>query len=343
MGDPSMVPSDAPAAPMASIVIPSHDGRAWLQRCLPLIGVGSRTSHEVIVSDNGSRDGTAQWLAAAWPAIRRVHAEAALGFAAACNRGAAEARGQVLVFLNNDTEPEAGWLDHLVEPVRRAPQSLVTTARLVRLGDPSVIDSAGDGYAWWGAPFRRGSGGRTTAFGVPRDVFSPCGAACAIARELFDRLGGFDEQLQSNCEDVDLGFRVRIGGGTCRYVPAAVVRHAGSATLGVESANAVRLGQRNLEWVWWASLPWPLLLATLPLHIVYNLLAAAYFLWRGRLGAFVAGKREALAGWPIACRKRRHTMATRRASSLSLLRAMSTPPLLTKWREKRVRLAGGGW
>jgi GT2 family glycosyltransferase len=216
----------------------------------------------------------------------------------------------------------------------------VTTARLVRHDDPSIVDSAGDEYAWWGAAFKRGSGGAVAHHLEPRDVFSPCGAACAVGRDLFLNLDGFDEVLESICEDVDLGYRVRLAGGECRYVPAAVVRHAGSATLGVESATSVRLGQRNLEWVWWANTPWPLLVAMLPLHAAYNLLAAAFFLWRGRFEPFVAGKREAIVGWRVASRKRRRTMPGRRVSALTLLRAMSAPPLAGKWREKRAVPSG---
>lgn len=328
-------------APLVSIVIPSHDGREWLERCLPHVGAGVTATYEIIVSDNGSSDATGDWLVSAWPDVRLVHESRPIGFAAACNRGAAAARGRVLVFLNNDTEPQSGWLDRLIAPVLQAPHMVVATARLVRLDDPEVIDSAGDEYAWWGAAFKRGSGASAAAYAMPGEAFSPCGAACAIGRDFFMALGGFDEALQSICEDVDLGYRVRLAGGTCRFVPSAVVRHAGSATLGVESANAVRLGQRNLEWVWWANTPWPLLVATVPLHAVYEVLAALFFLRRGRFGAFVSGKREALAGWRIAARKRAQTMAGRRVSSLALLRAMSAPPLAGKWREKRMTLTGG--
>ena len=223
------------------------------------------------------------------------------------------------------------------------PADVVTTARLVRLDNPCVIDSGGDEYAWWGAAFKGGAGAPSQAWATAREAFSPCGAACAIARDLFTRLGGFDEVLVSICEDVDLGYRVRLRGGRCVYVPEAIVHHAGSATLGVESPGAVRLGQRNLEWVWWANTPWPLLILMSPAHLVYNLLAAAFFLRRGRLRAFTTGKREALAGWRIARDKRARTMAGRRVSSWTLLRAMSAPPLLGKWREKRqppVRRAG---
>jgi len=326
---------------VVSVIVPSHDGRDWLARCLPRIAAGVATRHEVIVSDNGSHDGTADWLAAAWPAVRVLGVPDAIGFAAACNRGAGVAAGSILVFLNNDTEPEPGWLDRLVAPVRADPGGVVATARLVLLAEPDVIDSAGDEYAWWGAAYKRGAGDATTRYLEPTEVFSPCGAAFAIGRDLFERLGGFDEVFGSVCEDVDLGFRVRLVGGRCLYVPSAVVRHAGSATLGVEGPGPIRLGQRNLEWTWWANTPAPLLLPMAPLHLLYNVIAAVFFWRRQRAGAFWRGKREALAGWRHAVAKRRRVQAMRTAGTWRIAAAMTPPPLLSKWREKQGIAARG--
>jgi GT2 family glycosyltransferase len=328
------VPDSGQGSSLVSVIIPSHNGRHWLARCLPRIAAQVAVPHEIVVADNGSTDGTGTWLAAQWPAVRALCVDEPLGFAAACNRGAGEARGDVLVFLNNDTEPDERWLDHLVAPVLREPDLVVSTARLVLLDRPSIIDSAGDQYAIWGAAYKRGAGDVATHYDQVREVFSPCGAACAIGRALFERVGGFDAAFQSVCEDVDLGYRVRLVGGRCLYVPAAVVRHAGSATLGVEAPGPIRLGQRNLEWVWWANTPAVLLVVTMPLHALYNLIAAIFFWRRGRLPAFLQGKREAVAGWRHAVAKRRRAQRMRRASTFRIAMAMTLPPLLGKWREK---------
>jgi N-acetylglucosaminyl-diphospho-decaprenol L-rhamnosyltransferase len=335
------VPEAAIDTIVASVIVPSHDGRRWLARCLPRVGSGILTPHEIIVSDNGSRDDTAAWLAAEWPAVRAVCTPEAIGFAAACNRGARAASGSVLVFLNNDTEPQDGWLDRLIAPVVAEPDRVVATARLVLLDTPDIIDSAGDEYAWWGAAYKRGAGDKACNYDVPCEVFSPCGAAFAIGRDLFERLGGFDEVFGSVCEDVDLGYRVRLVGGRCVYEPTAVVRHAGSATLGIEAPGPIRLGQRNLEWTWWANTPAVLLVPMLPLHVIYNAIAALFFWRRGRSAAFWQGKREALAGWRHGVAKRRLVQAMRSAGAARIGAAMMPPPLLSKWREKRHIAARG--
>ena len=328
------MPEAGQGGSLVSVIIPSHNGRRWLAQCLPRIGPHVSVPHEIVVADNGSTDGTGTWLAAEWPAVRALCVDEALGFAAACNRGATVAQGNVLVFLNNDTEPDEGWLDHLVAPVLRDPERVVSTARLVLLDRPTIVDSAGDEYAIWGAAHKRGAGDLAHKYDAIREVFSPCGAACAISRELFERIGAFDEVFQSVCEDVDLGYRVRLVGGRCIYVPTAVVRHAGSATLGVEAPGPIRLGQRNLEWVWWANTPAVLLVFMAPLHVLYNTIAAIFFWRRGRLPAFLQGKREALAGWRHATAKRRRAQGMRRVSALQIAMAMTLPPLLSKWREK---------
>ncbi len=318
-----------------SVIIPSHNGRHWLERCLPRVSAGSAAECDVVVVDNGSSDGTAAWLAEHWPDVTCLQVDEPLGYAAACNHGAAYARGTWLVVLNNDTEPAAGWLDVLVATAAAADATSLVTARVVHLHDRETVDSAGDGYAWWGAAFKHGHGQPAGSYDAPGKVFGACGAAFCIAREFFQAIGGFDPRFGSVYEDVDLSMRARLAGGQCLYEPAAIVYHAGSATLGVQSATAIRLGQRNLEWTWLGNLPWSLLIVTALPHLLYEVVAGAWFLRIGRFGAFLMAKVDAARGLPHVLRKRREAGHLRRTSAASLLGAMTAPPLLGKWVEKR--------
>ena len=128
-------------------------------------------------------------------------------------------------------------------------QSLLVTSRIVYMHDPSVIDSAGDGAFRWGGAYKRLHGDRAENAAQPMEVFGVCGAACLMPKAVFDELGGFDDDFFASHEDVDLSYRARLRGYRCRYVPDAIVRHHGSATLGTISKFAVFHGQRNLEWV----------------------------------------------------------------------------------------------
>jgi GT2 family glycosyltransferase len=164
-----------------------------------------------------------------------------------------------------------------------------------------------------------------------------------MPKAVFDQLGGFDDDFFASHEDVDLSYRARLRGYRCRYVPDAIVRHHGSATLGTVSTLAVFHGQRNLEWMYLKDTPASLLIRTLPGHLLYNVAAAAHFARLGLFGTFLRAKCAALAGLPAVLRKR---VAIQRESTIGA--AGIEPHLERRWltakmREKRfdVGLAEG--
>ncbi len=322
--------------PDVSVVIVNLDGKPWLDGCLSAASAQDGVRAEIIVVDNASTDGSAEFVRERHPGVRVVELRENRGFAGGANAGCALARGRYIAMLNNDAEPDAGWLHALVGALDGAPHAAMAASRIVRMDDPAVIDSAGDGWLRCGGAFKRGFGQPASMWLEGGEVFGACGAACLVRREAFERVGGFDESFFVAFEDVDLSFRIRLAGGTCVYEPRAVVRHAGSATLGRLSRKAVFYGQRNLEWVYAKNTPGALLLATLPGHLVYDCGAAIYFLSRGRLPAFLAAKCAALSGLARVLRVRRQVQRGRRASVPDLARVMERRWLGLKWREKHV-------
>ena len=149
-------------------------------------------------------------------------------------------------------------------------------------------------------------------------MFGACGAAFAIRRELFERLGGFDEDFFMVYEDVDLSYRARLAGYRCWYAADAVVGHAGSGTLGVRSASAVFHGQRNLEWTWLKNTPPGLLFRTLPAHVAYSVAGVVHYAAKGSFGPALRGKMSAMLGLPRLLAKRRAVQRDRRADSDTL-------------------------
>ena len=248
--------------PRFSVIVLNYNGRAWLDPCLgALTTQAGAPSFEVLLVDNGSSDGSIGFAAARFPSLRIVDNERNLGFAAGNNAAARAARGEILVFLNNDTVPASDWLARLNFAMLDPPGRTLVTSRLVFLDRPGTIDSAGDGYLRAGGAFKRGHGADAAAYAASGEVFGACGAAFAIERQFFERLGGFDDDFFMVYEDVDLSYRARLAGHTCWYAADAVVRHAGSATLGTMSSAAVFHGQRNLEWTFIKNTPRGLLLA----------------------------------------------------------------------------------
>jgi GT2 family glycosyltransferase len=322
-------------SPDISVVIATWNGRQYLDACLRALAAQDGVDAEVVLVDNGSSDGTPAYVRSRFPDVRLVQLGENRGFAGASNVGAREARGDYLAFLNNDTVADPGWLRALragVEPVSR---SLLVTSRIVYMHDPSIVDSAGDGVFRWGGAYKRLHGDSAELAGQAMEVFGVCGAACLMPKAVFDELGGFDEDFFASHEDVDLSYRARLRGYRCRYVPDAVVRHYGSATLGTISKFAVFHGQRNLEWVFLKNTPGSLLLRTLPGHLVYNAAAAAHFARLGLLGTFLRAKAAAVAGLPAVMRKRGAIQAAAVAGSAAIEPHLDRGWLSAKMREKR--------
>ena len=328
-------------SPDVSIVIVNWNGRQFLDACLDAVAAQQGVNAETILVDNGSTDGSAAYVSERYPWVRVVALTENRGFAGGNNAGVREARGRFVALLNNDTVADPGWLKTLLSA---ADDSVLTTSRVVYMHDRRVIDSAGDGMLRWGGAFKRHHGDTVDAAMESRDVFGVCGAACLVAKRVFEELGGFDEHLFISHEDVDLSYRARLRGYRCRYVADAVVAHHGSSTLGRVSAFAVYHGQRNLEWVYLKNTPISLLLRTLPGHLVYVAAAAAHFARAGLLGTFVRAKLAALAGIPRVLRQRAAVQRARRVDATAIAIHLDRAWLSTKLREKRfdLGLAGGG-
>lgn len=326
-------------APLAvSIIILNYEGRTWLEKCLNSAVAELAADCELIVVDNGSTDGSVEFVQQSFPSVRVLPLGRNTGFAAGNNAGAQAASGHYLAFLNNDAAPQPGWLSALRRALDRDPDVALAASCIVFMHDPAIVDSAGDGITRWGGAFKRGHGGPVREARGGGDVFGACGAAFLVRRGAFQELGGFDSAFFAVYEDVDLSYRFQLRGFRCTYVPDAVVHHAGSGTLGRLSANSVFWGQRNLEWMYFKNTPWPLLLITLPGHAVYDLAAALYFARSGHFGTFVSAKWSALRDTARVWRQRRDVQRSRRSSWVRIWKLMDRRWLAIKLREKRFDL-----
>jgi GT2 family glycosyltransferase len=287
-----------PRRPVCSIVIPTYNGRELLARCLASIERHrpdpAAYPIEVVVVDNGSSDGTSEWLAIACPEVRIVRLEPNRGFCGAANAGLAAARAPFIQLLNDDTEVTAGWIEAGLAPF--ADEAVGSVAPLVVLRrDPDRVDSAGDAYAWYGWPLKRGHGQPAADWSARpvEDVFGASGSSALYRAEALRRAGTFDMLLFCYYEDTDLSFRLRWAGYRCVYTPASVIHHDISATNDHRSPELQRRISRNAELVfWWNLPPRALLLAAVP-HVAFIAAQAAWRLARGRLKPFLAGKIDA--------------------------------------------------
>ena len=320
---------------MVRLVILNWNGHSWLERCLNALRRQTFRDFEVVIVDNGSHDDSVELVRRDFPEFNVLPLDDNAGFAAGNNAGASGATCEYLAFLNNDTEVESGWLQALVDAAESDRTVGLVTSHIVFMDRPDIVDSAGDGYLRCGGGFKLRHGQPAEDRADVSDVFGACGAAFMIRTQLFERLGGFDEDLFMVYEDVDLSYRARLIGARCVFASAARVKHAGSASLGHISSLAVYYGQRNLEWTWIKNSPRRLLLRSLGSHVLYDLAGLGGYARAGHLAAWVRGKVAAVAGLRTVLRKRRDLQRQATVDPEALWTLMEPNWIAVKRREKR--------
>lgn len=230
-----------------SIVVPVHDHAALTRRCLDAVLVDLPADCEVVVVDDASTDSTPQLLDTYGEAIRRLALPCNLGYAGACNEGAAAAKGEALLFLNNDTEPQHGWLQALDDYVEQHPAAAVVGAKL--LYPTGAVQHAGVVIGQDGYPHNLYAGlpAEHPAVNHSRHLQAVTGACMLVGRVAFEEVGGFDTGFANSLEDVDLCLRIGAAGGEVHYCHEAVVTHLESASRGREDrfAKSVHLYRRR--------------------------------------------------------------------------------------------------
>jgi GT2 family glycosyltransferase len=329
---------------IVGLVIVTYNAATYIERCLSAVAAQTRHPNRIILIDNASSDDPlVQARAAAarlgLTAIEIVANDRNLGFAAANNQAVKSLSDCSLVAtLNPDAFPAPAWLAALLDAARRHPEAASFASRTMMHGDPERLDGSGDVYHITGLAWRRSNSQRAEAADLAAaDVFSACAAAALYRRSDWVAVGGFDESYFCYAEDVDLGFRLRLLGRGCRYVPEAVASHGGSASAGVECAFAVYHGHRNLEWTYVKNMPSPLFLRHLPRHLIGSLAVVGWYIARGRGASILKAKWDALRGLPAAWRLRRQIQAQRRATPESINAVIDRTPLSVRFRARAER------
>ncbi|AUZ54545.1 MAG: glycosyltransferase [Stenotrophomonas acidaminiphila] len=244
---PFAVPSSA--EPLASIVIPVYNHAAHTLACLRALAAHPPAAAcEILVVDDGSSDETAGWMARIDGLRYHRRAENG-GFIAACNDGLRLARGQYVVLLNNDTVPQPGWLDALLDTFVQIPQAGLVGAQLL-YPDGRLQESGGvvfdDGSCWSYGRFESPEDPRYASL---RDADYCSGAALAIPRALLARFGGLDARYApAYYEDTDLAFKVRAAGHRVLVQPASRVVHDEGTSNGTDTGSGVKAWQvRNQQ------------------------------------------------------------------------------------------------
>jgi len=226
------VPIEDPSMPSCSIIIPVYNLAALTRQCLDHLLHKSPLPDdvEVVVVDDGSRDETPKCLAEFEGRIRVVTHPRNLGYATACNDGAAVATGDQFVFLNNDTIPVEGWLAALTRYASAHPGVGAVGSKL--LYPDGTIQHAGIAFDQDRQPrhIYVGFPGDHPAVNKPRRMQMVTGGCVLIPREVFQRAGGFDASYVNGFEDVDLCLTIGAMGLEVHYLPESVLFHLESVS-----------------------------------------------------------------------------------------------------------------
>jgi GT2 family glycosyltransferase len=297
--------------PRVDVVIPNWNGRELLATVLGTLDGQTFTDFRVLVADNGSSDGSVEWLRTKRPDVGVIALAENLGFAAAVNAGVAAGASEFVALLNNDMELEPRWLEELVGALDADPRAGAATPKQRSGHERAKLDGAGDVIAWTGGASRRGIGELDQGqYDTPGPVFSASAGAALYRRQALDDVGPFEESFFAYLEDVDWGLRARLRGWSALYVPSSVVYHLGGATSRRTPGRERYLIARNQV---------AMLLRTFPGRWIARfapLIAAelARMLLAGQPLPVLRGWRDAVRRLPRTLRQRRAIQARRKVS-----------------------------
>lgn len=288
-----------------TVIIPNYNGRHFLEDCLGALAVQSAGDFCTLVVDNGSSDGSLEYLKREWPGTEVIALSENTGFCHAVNTGVKAAKTPYVLLLNNDTVPEPDFVRELEKAIEKHRKVFSCASCMLNAADTTVLDGAGDLYSALGWAFARGKDEKAELYDKKAYVFSACAGAAIYRREEYLRLGMLDETHFAYLEDLDLGWKARLAGMKNLYIPTARVAHVGSGTTGGRhSAFKVRMSARNNVYILRKNMNGLQLFINAPFILLGTLIKLAFFSRKGFGKEYLAGLREGskLKARPSKCR-----------------------------------------
>lgn len=322
-------------------VVLTYDRRDLLDVILPSVERQTLRDMRVLVVDNGSGDGSADYVRRRWPAFELLELPQNIGVAAALNRGVEAVSSEYVALLNNDLELEPDYLELLVRALDRHPEAASATGKMLSFFDRARLDAAGDLFMWSGIATHRGVGELDTGqYDRPEEVFAPCAGAAVFRRRCFDVVGTFDADFFAYLEDADWGLRAQLAGFTARYEPTAVCYHMGAATTSTQKSRYNALLRRNQVWLILKDYPASALVRHASKVVVHQAAWLVTAAREGRLREQLTVLAAVARGLPRILRKRREVQATRRVSLQRLDAVVSAEPTAGQSPTQRLRSMG---
>ncbi len=275
------------STPHIAVVIPSWNSKEDLPVCLNSL-LQQSIPCEIIVVENGSTDGSLEFLTKNYPQITVLPQKTNLGFDGGVNVGiryALEKKYEYIALFNNDAVAHKDWLKYLLKTLVDNPRAGIVTCKLMDI-HKTHLDSTGDIYTTWGLAYPRGRGEPVSdKYDTLVNIFAASGGASLYRSTMFKQIGIFDEKFFAYYEDVDISFRAQLAGWKVLFAPKAIAYHQIGATSGRIEGFTTYQTMKNLPMLFWKNTPTPFLPSMLPrFTFAYTTLIAS---------ALVDGR-----GWP---------------------------------------------
>lgn len=268
---------------LVSIILLTYNNEGDLAMCIPSI-LGQTYRHfELLVVDNGSTDGTVEFIRTRYPEITLIETGANLGYAGGNNFGFGCAKGDYIVVVNPDTWVYPDWLSSLIKPLDVDPAIGITNSKILEYDDRDH-GACGNTSHYTGLHFPRGMEKSASAFTKPETLSAISGCSFAIRRELLAALGGFDADYFMYLEDSDLSLRTRLMGYKIVFTPNSVLYHKHSKVISPQKEYYL---ERNRYQLLLKCYSYKLLLAIFPALVITEVLTLTH--------AFTNGYRHVLS------------------------------------------------
>lgn len=283
--------------PRTAVVILNWNGLGFLMEFLgKVIDLTSLPGTEIIVADNGSSDGSIQWINENHKSVRIISLGENYGFAGGYNLAISRIEADYFVLLNSDIEVTEGWLQPLVSFLENNPGHASCQPKVLSFGRKEYFEHAGAAGGYidkYGYPFCRGrifdyiekDNGQ---YNDTRDIFWSTGACMVVRADAWKRCGGFDESFFAHMEEIDLCWRFHKAGYRVGYIPGSVVYHVGGGALPYNSPRKLYLNFRNSLFFLYKNLPEKKLMKVMYLRRLLDGVAAAMFLLKGNIKSVAA-------------------------------------------------------
>ena len=276
-----------------TIIIPNYNGLSFMEPCFESLKEQTVRDFKVLVVDNGSTDGSVEWLKE--HRVPSIFLKENTGFSGAVNTGIRAADTPYVPLLNNDTRVEPGFVAAMERAMDQSPKIFSVSSRMIQMYHPELLDDAGDMYSILGWAYQRGVGRSVNLYQKSCRVFSACAGAAIYRRAVFDEIGLFDELHFAYLEDIDVGWRAKLYGYDNVYCPDAAVYHVGSGTSGSRyNSFKVRLAARNCIYLNYKNMPGWQILLNAPFLLAGIFVKYLFFVKNGFGGDYVSGLKEGI-------------------------------------------------